>query len=99
MRGRAGQRGDEPGHCGQVRSAAYRARPEQSQPPSGLGKLSERERKLATLSAQGRTNAPIAAQPLHQARTVSSHPDRIRDKTGCRHRADLTPLPMIAGLA
>ena len=31
-------------------------------------------------------------------RTVSSHLDRIRDKTGCRRRADLTRLALGAGL-
>ena len=30
--------------------------------------------------------------------TVSSHLDRIRDKTGCRRRADLTRLALSAGL-
>jgi hypothetical protein len=34
----------------------------------------------------------------HQAGTVRSHLDRIRDKTGCRRRADLTRLVPIAGL-
>jgi DNA-binding CsgD family transcriptional regulator len=31
-------------------------------------------------------------------RTVGSHLDRIRDKTGCRRRADLTRLAFSAGL-
>jgi DNA-binding CsgD family transcriptional regulator len=31
-------------------------------------------------------------------RTVGSHLDRIRDKTGCRRRADLTRLALAAGL-
>ncbi|HEY2521385.1 MAG TPA: hypothetical protein VGJ19_14835 [Streptosporangiaceae bacterium] len=31
-------------------------------------------------------------------RTVRSHLDRIRDKTGCRRRADLTRLALEAGL-
>ena len=31
-------------------------------------------------------------------RTVTSHLDRIRDKTGCRRRADLTRLALSAGL-
>ena len=57
------------------------------------GKLSARERELVTLVAQGRTNAQIAAQLYISIRTVSSHLDRIRDKTGCRRRADLTALP------
>ena len=62
------------------------------------GKLSARERELVTLVAQGRTNAQIAAQLYISIRTVSSHLDRIRDKTGCRRRADLTRLALTMGL-
>jgi DNA-binding CsgD family transcriptional regulator len=64
----------------------------------GLGKLSARERELVTLVAQGRTNAQIAAQLYISVRTVTSHLDRIRDKTGCRRRADLTRLALTTGL-
>ena len=64
----------------------------------GLGKLSARERELVTLVAQGRTDAQIAAQLYISVRTVRSHLDRIRDKTGCRRRADLTRLALTAGL-
>ncbi len=64
----------------------------------GSGPLSARERELVTLVAQGRTNAEIAAQLYISVRTVSSHLDRIRDKTGCRRRADLTRLALSAGL-
>ena len=48
--------------------------------PSG-GRLSARERELVTLVAHGHTNAQIAAQLYISARTVSSHLDRIRDKS------------------
>jgi predicted ATPase/DNA-binding CsgD family transcriptional regulator len=65
---------------------------------SGLGKLSARERELVTLVAQGRTDAQIAAQLYISVRTVHAHLDRIRDKTGCRRRADLTRLALQAGL-
>ena len=65
---------------------------------TGLGKLSARERELVTLVAQGRTNAQIAAQLYISVRTVGSHLDRIRDKTGCRRRADLTRLALTEGL-
>jgi len=66
---------------------------------TGLGRLSARERELVTLVAQGRTNAQIAAQLYISVRTVGSHLDRIRDKTGCRRRADLTRLALTEGLA
>ena len=65
---------------------------------TGLGRLSARERELVTLVAQGRTNAQIAAQLYISVRTVGSHLDRIRDKTGCRRRADLTRLALAEGL-
>ena len=72
--------------------------PQQAQPLPELGKLSARERELVTLVAQGRTDAQIAAQLYISARTVSSHLDWIRDKTGCRRRADLTRLALSGGL-
>jgi predicted ATPase/DNA-binding CsgD family transcriptional regulator len=71
------------------------------QPPSaapGLERLSQRERELVTLVARGHTDAQIAGQLFISVRTVSSHLDRIRDKTGCRRRADLTRLALSAGL-
>ncbi len=60
----------------------------------GVGELSARERELARLVAQGRTNAQIAAELYISVRTVGSHLDRIRDKTGCRRRADMTRLAL-----
>jgi DNA-binding CsgD family transcriptional regulator len=83
------------------------AAPPPAAPPPGkpqrpaapaLPRLSPRERELITLVAQGRTDAQIAAQLYITARTVSSHLDRIRDKTGCRRRADLTRLALGAGM-
>ena len=71
-------------------------------PPSagtaGLGKLSPREQELVTLVARGRTDAQIAAELYISVRTVHTHLDRIRDKTGCRRRADLTRLALEARL-
>ncbi len=71
------------------------------EPPTvtpGLEALSPRERELVTLVAQGHTDAQIADQLYISVRTVSSHLDRIRDKTGCRRRADLTRLALSASL-
>jgi DNA-binding NarL/FixJ family response regulator len=70
--------------------------PEPTAPVAGT--LSGRERELVTLVAQGRTNAQIAAELHISVRTVGSHLDRIRDKTGCRRRADLTRLALSARL-
>jgi len=65
---------------------------------AGLAGLSTRERELVVLVAQGRTDAQIAAQLFISPRTMHSHLDRIRDKTGARRRADLTRLALSAGL-
>jgi DNA-binding CsgD family transcriptional regulator len=61
---------------------------------SGAARLSGREREMVTLVARGRTDAQIAEQLYISIRTVRSHLDRIRDKTGCRRRADLTRLAL-----
>ena len=71
--------------------------PPQPEAP-GSAHLSARERELVALVAQGRTNAQIAAQLYISIRTVTSHLDRIRDKTGHRRRADLTRLALSEGL-
>ncbi len=68
-----------------------------TQAPPGRETLSAREQELVALVAQGRTDAQIAAQLYISVRTVRSHLDRIRDKTGCRRRADLTRLALSAG--
>ena len=70
----------------------------QAEPAPGLDRLSAREQELVTLVAQGLTDAQIAARLFISARTVGSHLDRIRAKTGCRRRADLTRLALAAGL-
>ena len=72
-------------------------RPPEAAPP-GLLRLSARERELITLVARGRTDAQIAELLFISVRTVRSHLDRIRDKTGCRRRADLTRIALQAHL-
>jgi len=72
--------------------------PQQPDTTPGVGKLSARERELVALVAQGRTDAQIAAQLYISVRTVHTHLNRIRDKTGCRRRADLTRLALQTGL-
>jgi predicted ATPase/DNA-binding CsgD family transcriptional regulator len=65
---------------------------------AAAGQLSPRERELVALVARGRTDAQIAAELFISVRTVRSHLDRIRDKTGCRRRAELTRLALEQGL-
>ena len=72
--------------------------PQEPAAPPGLAQLSPRERELVTLVARGRTDAQIAEQLCISIRTVRSHLDRIRDKTSCRRRADLTRLALQASL-
>jgi non-specific serine/threonine protein kinase len=71
---------------------------EDSQEPASGKLLSRRERELVSMVARGLTNTEIAARLFISARTVSSHLDRIRNKTGCRRRADLTRLALREGL-
>jgi predicted ATPase/DNA-binding CsgD family transcriptional regulator len=67
-----------------------------AQPGSGL--LSARERELVALVAQGRTDAEIAEKLFISIRTVRTHLDRIRGKSGYRRRADLTRLALQEGI-
>ena len=64
----------------------------------GLPQLGAGEQELVTLVACGRTDTQIAEQLRISVRTVRSRLDRIRDKTGCRRRADLTRLALQADL-
>jgi DNA-binding CsgD family transcriptional regulator len=65
---------------------------------AGTGELSARERELVALVAQGRTDAEIAGKLFISVSTVRTHLDRIRDKSGCRRRADLTRLALKEGI-
>jgi DNA-binding CsgD family transcriptional regulator len=64
-----------------------------------LTALSEREREVLTLVAQGRTDEQVAGELFISVKTVHSHLDRIRDKTGVRRRAELTRVAVRLGLA
>jgi DNA-binding CsgD family transcriptional regulator len=56
-------------------------------PARRSAELTQRERELVALIAQGHTNAQIAARLFISVRTVTSHIDRIHGKTGYRRRA------------
>jgi DNA-binding CsgD family transcriptional regulator len=63
-----------------------------------LPSLSAREREILALVASGATDEAIAAQLYISIATVRSHLGRIRDKTGCRRRPELTRLAIRLGL-
>jgi DNA-binding CsgD family transcriptional regulator len=82
-----------------VEFATMLAGPTPSSGPSaesaqGRASLTPRETELLALVAQGHTDARIAEMMFISIRTVRSHLDRIRDKTGRRRRADLTRLAL-----
>ncbi|MGH9920947.1 MAG: FHA domain-containing protein [Nitrososphaerales archaeon] len=56
--------------------------------------LSAREKEILTLVATGSTDAAIASALVISLSTVRSHLDRIREKTGCRRRSELTRLAL-----
>jgi DNA-binding NarL/FixJ family response regulator len=60
--------------------------------------ITAREREILELVAGGETDQDIAEQLTISVRTVHSHLDRIRDKTGARRRADLTRLAIERGI-
>ena len=63
-----------------------------------LTALSPREREVLAEVASGRTDEQIATNLYISVKTVHSHLDRIRDKTGLRRRAELTRLAVRLGL-
>lgn len=64
-----------------------------------LTALSHREREVLSLVASGRTDEQVASELYISIKTVHSHLDRIRDKTGLRRRAELTRLAVRLGLS
>jgi DNA-binding CsgD family transcriptional regulator len=60
--------------------------------------LSAREREVLALLARGDTDDQIAAELFISVSTVRSHLDRIRDKTGCRRRPELTRFAVEQGI-
>jgi DNA-binding NarL/FixJ family response regulator len=60
--------------------------------------LSDRERQVLALLADGRRDQDIANTLSISVRTVRSHLDRIREKTGRRRRPELTRLAIEKGI-
>ncbi|KRB78648.1 hypothetical protein ASE01_05200 [Nocardioides sp. Root190] len=61
--------------------------------------LSAREVEVLRLVAAGHTDAEIATTLFVSIKTVQSHLDRMRDKTGCRRRPELLRYAIDHGVA
>ncbi|MEY2849975.1 MAG: DNA-binding response regulator, partial [Actinomycetota bacterium] len=65
---------------------------------SAMQDLTAREREVLALVASGNTDKEVGVELVISIRTVRSHLDHIRTKTGARRRADLTRLAYQEGL-
>jgi DNA-binding NarL/FixJ family response regulator len=78
--------------------AEFAARPDPAKPSAALAELTEREREIARLVAEGLTNAEIAGRLVISPLTAKTHVSNILRKLGCRDRAALVALAYESGL-
>jgi DNA-binding NarL/FixJ family response regulator len=80
------------------RLMAYFARPRPSGAETAFPELTEREREILDLVAQGRSNADITAQLVLSPKTVRNHVSNIFSKLQVRDRAEAIVRAREAGL-
>jgi DNA-binding NarL/FixJ family response regulator len=73
-------------------------RPPTAAPPSALGQLTEREREVLLLIAQGLSNQELADSLHISMPTAKTHVSRILAKLGARDRAQLVMIAYESGL-
>jgi DNA-binding NarL/FixJ family response regulator len=78
--------------------AEFAARRDPAEPPTALAELTEREREIMRLVAQGLSNAEIAGQLVISPLTAKTHVSNVLRKLDCRDRAALVALAYEAGL-
>jgi DNA-binding NarL/FixJ family response regulator len=72
-------------------------RGERVTPPAG-GRLSEREEEVLRLTAEGYSNTEIGGQLYLSPKTVDTYRQRIMEKLGLHHRAELVRYALSTGL-
>ena len=78
-----------------IRRFTRLARPE---PPRGVDELTEREREVLALIADGRSNAEIAQELFISETTVKTHVTHVLQKLGLRDRVQAVVLAYQSGL-
>lgn len=78
--------------------AEFVARSKEPRPAKELSFLTEREREVVTLVAEGLSNAVIAERLFVSAATVKTHVDRSMAKLAARDRAQLVVVAYESGL-
>jgi DNA-binding NarL/FixJ family response regulator len=78
--------------------AEFAARARDARPVRGMDDLTDRERQVLVLIAQGRSNEEIAGQIHVSPSTVKTHVARAMMKLGARDRAQLVVFAYEAGL-
>ena len=78
--------------------AEFAARRDPAQPPAALADLTEREREIMHLIAEGLSNAEIAGRLVISPLTAKTHVSNVLRKLGCRDRAGLVALAYESGL-
>jgi DNA-binding NarL/FixJ family response regulator len=78
--------------------AEFAARPDPTNPPRSLAELTDREREITRLVAEGLTNNEIAGRLVISPLTAKTHVSNVLRKLGCRDRAALVALAYESGL-
>jgi DNA-binding NarL/FixJ family response regulator len=78
--------------------AEFAARPDPAEPPTALAELTDREREITRLVAEGLTNNEIAGRLVISPLTAKTHVSNILRKLGCRDRPALVALAYESGL-